>query len=142
MGTGAYHSKRSTSNKVLPQREELQKWQETLLLLSSENDENVRQTIAKEAAFPKHNDKKEDIKNIWNKYICHSLEDILNTNKEFKVSCITVRYGKILKPITHILPGNSIIKFYWEHIKYAEGIKFTIIDAMGISSSSYIIVRS
>lgn len=114
--------------------------QETIVLLITEEDFNVRLTIAKNASLTKRYVQKTYVEKVWKEYIRDSMGEALNKATEYAVDCFVVKDNKLEKYSATIL-GTEIINHFWEQVKDADGVRFTATQAIG-KSLSWIIVRA
>lgn len=115
------------------------KCQTILGLLLTEDDFNIRLTVAKNAVPTKRFMRRALIVSAWKECIKDSIGEILNSNEEYFIDILVVRGEHILK-YENTLIGNEIINNFWYLILDADGIRVTVTEQNG-KQSSYIIIR-
>lgn len=111
---------------------------ETIALLITDEELNVTLTVAKNAKQTFKLSDKSLIEGIWKKYIWDSIGSYSTTDIELHVE-ILVANNKESTSHRAILAGNEIINHFWEHIRYADGIRINI--TQNGKQMSWIIVR-
>lgn len=115
------------------------KCQTILGLLLTEDDLNIRLTIARNAVPTKRFMRRALIVRAWKEYIKDSLGEILYTDKEYFINVLVIRGEHVLKYEETIM-GKKILNNFWYLILDADGIRVTITEENG-NQLSYIIIR-
>ncbi|MDD2376313.1 MAG: hypothetical protein PHD15_02390 [Clostridia bacterium] len=113
--------------------------QKTVSLLMTDEDYNVRITVAKNATPLSRFTPTSIIEGIWKEYIRDSIGYYANICIELHVKILAASNGKV-ESYMAILSGDEIINHFWDKIHYADGIR--IIITQNNKHLSWIIVRS
>ena len=112
--------------------------QKTIGLLITDEDFNVRLTVAKKATATSRFTQKSLIEGEWKTYIWNAIGSYSTTDIELHVEILTAIGGKVTSKMA-ILAGNEMVNYFWETIRYADGIR--IIITQNKKKLSWIIVR-
>lgn len=106
--------------------------------LMTEDDYNVRITIAKNTIPTTRVTQKSALVGAWKEYIRDSLGAIVNSDKELKVTVTVAKCGEVNDYMANI-EGNELINHFWEQLRFADGIRVTV--TQNNKQRSWIIVR-
>jgi len=117
-----------------------EKCQKTVSLLLTEDDFNVRITVAKNATFKSILTQNSIIDSIWKEYIRDSIGEILYTDRDYFAKILIVK-NETLKKVEDTLNGKQIAyNLFLKSVLDADGIRLTITQMNG-KKLSWIIVR-
>jgi len=112
--------------------------QKVIGLLMTNQDFNVRMTVAENTIPTTRITKKSAHVGAWKEYIRDSLGAIINSDKELKVTVTVAKNGDAIDYMANI-EGNELINHFWEQLRFADGIRVTV--TQNNKQRSWIIVR-
>jgi hypothetical protein len=113
--------------------------QKAVGLLLTEDDFNVRVTVAKNASLHQRYTQKSYVDGAWKEYMRDSMGEILNSGKICSVECFIAKDNDV-KGYSYKVASSDIINHVWSLILNADGVRFKITNSNN-KKLSWIIVR-
>ena len=101
----------------------LQTWQETAALLITHDDLDTKVTLVNLSKLESHSTEEKEL--IWKNKILITLKSFINNNTMYDIT-LYVPNGDIYDIYRDEFMGNRFVKYYWEKIRNANGIKIKI----------------
>jgi len=119
----------------------IEKWRQTVALLLSEVDTDIKVILAKNVTLTNDLSKDKFIEHIWKQIILNTIDKVVNKN-EINLIVLLIAKDGVYDIYRDTFFDNRFVTHFWEQIKNADGIRIKVIKSNeNYEDEAFIIVR-